>query len=188
MTSASNSPPPACWSAPMTTPTAKGQHHGQQAARQTNGMAIIPQWEASNEPRTIDRLQRPAPRRNCCASPDRQRLENFTTEPAGPAMTPEPDVGERSRPTATHPGNARHAVRHLWRDRTHRRRRHGGQPYAACMNAMVSFPPAWEEVYLSIGDGVSPCATVRPASAFQRGTACHGLRRRCAASSPPWTA
>ena len=31
----------------MTTPTAKGLHHAQQAARQTNGMAIIPQWEAS---------------------------------------------------------------------------------------------------------------------------------------------
>jgi len=83
----------------------KGQHHAHQAARQNNGMAIIPRWEGI--PNMTPEQQAQATDFNDLhrlAGPDAVRaqidnaLENFTTEPAGPANdAPETDEGERQQ-------------------------------------------------------------------------------------------
>ena len=84
-TSASNSPAARLLFCADDDAHGKGLHHAQQAARQTNGMAIIPQWggiDMSHERLTnFNDLHRTADWTR--APPDRQRPENFTTEPAG---------------------------------------------------------------------------------------------------------
>ncbi len=136
----------------------KGQHHAQQAARQTNGMAIIPQWggiDMSHERLTdFNDLHRTAGL-DAVRHQIGNALENFTTEPAGPANdAPEPEEGEeieahRNAPRGT-PAMLYGIFGEIGRiaaDGTE------ANPYAACMNAMVFFSACvGREVYLSIGD------------------------------------
>lgn len=73
----------------------KGLHHAQQAARQTNGMAIIPQWggiDMSHERLTDFNDLHRAAGLDAVRHQIGNALENFTTEPAGPANdAPEPE-------------------------------------------------------------------------------------------------
>lgn len=137
----------------------KGRHHAQQAARQTNGMAIIPQWggiDMSHERLTDFNDLHRAAGLDAVRHQVGNALENFTAEPAGPANdATEPDEGEeievhRNAPRGT-PAMLYGIFGEIGRiaaDGTE------ANPYAACMNAMAFFSACvGREVYLRIGNG-----------------------------------
>jgi len=137
----------------------KGRHHAQQAARQTNGMAIIPQWggiDMSHERLTDFNDLHRAAGLDTVRHQIGNALENFTTEPAGPANDAlETDEGEeieahRNAPRGT-PAMLYGIFGEIGRiaaDGTE------ANPYAACMNAMVFFSACvGREVFFRIGNG-----------------------------------
>ena len=81
----------------------KGQHHAHQAARQNNGMAIIPQWggiDMSHERLTDFNDLHRAVGLDAVRHQIDNALENFTTEPSRPANdAPETDEGDRQQRT-----------------------------------------------------------------------------------------
>jgi len=135
----------------------KGQHHARIAASQSNGMAIIPQWggipNMNHEHTDFNDLHRAAGI-EAVRHQIGNALENFTSEPAGPANDEPEDEGEeieahRNAPRGT-PAMLYGIFGEIGRaaaDGTE------ANPYAACMNAMVFFSACvGREVYLPIGD------------------------------------
>lgn len=136
----------------------KGQHHAQQAARQTNGMAIIPQWggiDMSHERLTDFNDLHRAAGLDAVRHQIGNALENFTTEPAGPANdAPEPEEGEEIEAHRNAPRGTPDMLYGIFGE-IGRTAAEGTEanPYAACMNAMVFFSACvGREVYVHIGD------------------------------------
>ena len=81
----------------------KGQHHAHQAARQNNGMAIIPQWggiDMSHERLTDFNDLHRAVGLDAVRHQIGNALENYATEPSRPANdAPETDEGDRQQRT-----------------------------------------------------------------------------------------
>jgi phage/plasmid primase-like uncharacterized protein len=136
----------------------KGQHHAHQAARQNNGMAIIPQWggiDMSHERLTDFNDLHRAVGLDAVRHQIGNALENFTTEPSRPANDAlETDEGEEIEAHRNAPRGTPTMLYGIFGE-IGRTAADGTEanPYAACMNAMVFFSACvGREVYLSIGD------------------------------------
>jgi hypothetical protein len=135
----------------------KGQHHAHQAARQNNGMAIIPQWggiDMSHERLTDFNDLHRAVGLDAVRHQIDNALENFTTEPSRPANDEPEDEREEIEAHRNAPRGTPAMLYGIFGE-IGRIAADGTEvnPFAACMNAMVFFSACvGRGVFLNIGN------------------------------------